>query len=200
MASTVGETGRPTQHRILKQLTLAVAGMVERGVEASTGRRVPVKFEYVEPGKKVEEHFTLLHYWMERASDRMPDRVLEKTRDGEIFRNPPLLMLARYTLTAWASPPDDQELLCAALRSIYDDPEIKPQGGKAEEDAIHFEDKPSVEMTTRYSFDEQRLVAEAFGMPLRPSLRIDVHFPIHSEQKTTVKRVKERVVEYKKIE
>jgi hypothetical protein len=201
VADSVIDTGRPTQHRVLKQLTLAVANLIETGVAECVGRQVPVKFEYVEPGRKIEEHYTLLQYWLERVTDRHPDRVLCKSNDGgEYFRNAPLIMTARYCLTAWAHVPDDQELLGAALRVLYDNPELKAQGGKAEEDAIHFEDAPMIDLSTRHSFDEQRIIAESFKMPLRPSLRVDATFRLDSERKTTVKRVKERIVDYRKLE
>ena len=50
------------------------------------------------------------------------------------------------------------------------------------------------------TLDECRLICESLGMPLRASVRYDVSFRLDSERKTTVKRVKERIVDYKKLD
>jgi hypothetical protein len=194
------DTGKPTQHRVLRQITKAIAALLERGVAECLGKPIPVRFEFQEPARgKADPHLTLINYWIERAGDRLSDRVLCKTEGGdEYFRAPPLLMVARYCVTAWAPVPDDQELLAAALRVVYDNGELEQTG--TDDDAIHFEDKPTLDLSTRFSIDEHRFVCESFGMPFRPAIRLDVNFKLDSERKTPIKRVKERVVDYRKMD
>ena len=117
---------------------------------------------------------------------------------------PPLLMVARYLVTAWAPAPEDQELLAAAIRVLYDTVELKPTSeepeGDKNEDAVHWEDHPTLDLAQRFSLDEARITCESLGIPLRPSVRYDVNFRLDSERKTVVKRVKERIVDYKKLD
>ncbi len=167
---------------------------------------MPVYLAYQGDGAAAKKpHLTAILYWVERRDDRNPDRVLCKTKEGdEFFRMPPLLMVARYLLTAWAPPPDDQELLAAAIRVLYDAVELKPESDEPDrdknEDAVHWEDHPTLDLVQRFSLDEARITCEALGIPLRPSVRYDVNFRLDSERKTVVKRVKERIVDYKKLD
>lgn len=146
---------------------------------------------------------TLIQYWLERVTDRHPDRVLCKTPEGdEYFRAPPLVLSARYLITAWAPPPDDQELLAASIRVMHDHAALEPAAEEPgpDEDAVHWEDHPTIDLATRFSIDEARLVFEGLGVPFRQSIRYDVTFRLDSERKTNIKRVKERIVDYKKLD
>jgi len=148
---------------------------------------------------------TAICYWVERMQDRNPDRALCKTKEGdEFFRMPPLLMVARYLVTAWAPAPDDQELLAAAIRVLYDVVELAPSSDDPDsdrnEDAVHWEDHPTLDLAQRFSLDEAKIVCESLGIPLRASVRYDVNWRLDSERKTVVKRVKERIVDYKKLD
>jgi hypothetical protein len=191
---------KPTQHRVLRQITMAIAAVLERGVEECQGKRIPVRLEFQAPAHgKADPHLTLINYWLERATERQSDRVHNRGEGGEeYFRGPPLLMVARYIVSAWAPTPDDQEILGAALRVAYDNPELEPSGDQ--DDAIHFEDKPTLELSGRFSIEEHKFVCDSLGMPFRPAFRIDVQFRFDSERKTPIKRVKERIVDYRKID
>ena len=193
---------RPTQHRVLRQITEAFARTIATGVKECYGKEIPVALAYQGDALK-KPHLTLIHYWVERANDRLPDRVVCKTDEGDEFhRAAPIILTVRYMLTAWAPAPDDQELLAAAIRVVYDAVEIRsaeeePGDG---EDAVHWEDKVTPELSQRFSMDEARLVCESLGMPFRASVRYDLSFRLDSERKTAIRRVKERIVDYKKLD
>lgn len=138
-------------------------------------------------------------------NDRHPDRILCKTPDGdEFFRMPPLILTGRWLVTAWAPAPEDQELLGATMRVLYDAVSLKPvdpaEIDEKTEDAIHWEDNLTLDLSQRLTLDEAKLICESLGMPLRASVRYDISFRLDSERKTTVKRVKERIVDYKKLD
>src|SRR5205085_1128920 len=140
---------------------------------------------------------TAINYWIERTPGSV-DRILCRTPDGEeYFRAASVTLVARYAITAWAPPPEDQELLMATTRVLHDATELAPAG---EGDAVHWEDKPMAELSSRFSFEEAQQFAQAYGMPLRPTLRCDIRFRLDSERKTPIKRVKERIVDYKKMD
>jgi hypothetical protein len=190
------------QHRCLRQISEALGRTLEAGLKECVGRAVPVHFAYQEPvaGKKPSAHVTVINYWVERVTDRNPDRVLCKTSTGEEYhRAAPLILAARYAISAWAPAPEDQELLMAAIRVLHDMTALEPTESK-EENAVHWEDNPMPTLQQRFTLDEARLLAEAYGMPLRPSVRYDITFRLDSERKTRITRVKERIIDYKKLE
>jgi len=188
---------------VLRQITEALGRTLADGLKECVGKDVPVFFSYQGDAQK-RPHVTAIHYWIERVNDRHPDRVLCKTDDGtEFFRMPPLVLTGRWLVTAWAPAPEDQELLAASMRVLYDAVELKPAGDEPDpktEDAVHWEDKLTLDISQRLTLDECRLICESLGMPLRASLRYDISFRLDSERKTTVKRVKERIVDYKKLD
>jgi hypothetical protein len=194
---------RPTQHRALRQITEAFARVLSEGLKECLGKEVPVFFAYQGDAQK-KPHLTLINYWNERVTDRHPDRVLCKTEEGdEFFRAPPLILNARYILTAWAPPLDDQELYAAALRVLHDHTDLTPRSDEPDEkseDAVHWEDHPTIELSSRFTLDEARIVCDSLGMPLRQCVRYDVSYRLDSERKSNVKRVRERIVDYKKLD
>lgn len=195
---------RPSQHRVLRQISEALGRTLAGGLKECTGKDIPVFFSYQGDSAK-KAHVTAIHYWIERVNDRHADRVLCKTPEGdEFFRMPPLLLTGRWLVTAWAPAPEDQELLAGAMRVLYDSVELKPaqpdEIDPESEDAVHWEDKVTLDVSQRLTLDEAKLICESLGMPLRASVRYDISFRLDSERKTTVKRVKERIVDYKKLD
>jgi hypothetical protein len=190
----------PTQHRVIRQMTERLGRLLASELKAVHGREVPVYFAYQGEGGFKKPHVTLIQYWVDRVTDRMQDRRQERAPNGdEYFRMAPLLLIARYVVTAWAPAPEDQELLALAIRILYDSP-ILTADGEGEEDCIHYEDKPGVELMGKFTLEEARTICEAYGMPLRPCARYDIPFRLDSERKTPIKRVKERIIDYKKVD
>lgn len=193
-------TQQQQQHRVLRQVTERLGRLLTAEIRAVSGLDVPVHFAYQgEPNPK-KAHLTLVHYWIDRVTDRGQDRQQERSADGsEFFRAPPLLLISRYLLTAWAAPLADQELLGLAMRVLFDHPVLEPDGA-GDEDAVHWDDRPGIELSAKFTLDEGQRVAAGLGMPLRASARYDVHFRLDSERKTPIKRVKDRIVDYKKLD
>jgi hypothetical protein len=50
------------------------------------------------------------------------------------------------------------------------------------------------------SFDEHKKIADGFGMPLAPSCAYWVDYVVQSARTSAIKRVKERVIDFKKID
>ena len=106
------------------------------------------------------------------------------------------LLKSRFLVSAWAPPPEDQELLGAALRTFHDHPTLEVEGTAAETAA--YDGVPAVELAP-VPFAELERIAQAFRMPVAPSASYWVSYQIRSAISTPIKRVLERVVDYKQI-
>lgn len=184
------------QFRVMKHITLALGRTLEASAAEALGAKVRVAFEYSPDLKKAPGAFTVLHCGLSRRGGNA-DREYERTPEGERFRAPPALFRARYVVSCWAPAPDDQELLGVALRTFHDKGELEVQG--EEEETVAYRGRPSVELEA-LGFEEHKKVAEALAIPLAPSIAYWVDFVIQSARVTPIKRVKERVMDFKKID
>ncbi|MCO5167047.1 MAG: DUF4255 domain-containing protein [Planctomycetes bacterium] len=185
------------QYRVMKHITLALGRTLEASAAEALGKKVRVAYEYSPDLKKAPGGFTVLHCGLARRGGNA-DREYERTSEGERFRNPPVLLRARYVVSCWAPSPDDQELLGVALRTFHDHAEVEVQG-EEEATVAPYEGRPTIEMEA-LGFDEHKKVAEALGIPLAPSVAYWVDFVIQSGRTTPIKRVRERVMDFKKID
>lgn len=185
------------QFQVFKQVTLILARMLEESVGEALGRRIPVRFEHAPDLRQGDGALTLVFCHVHRrAGDH--DREYEFADGGERFRNPPILLRAHYLLSAWATPPEDQVLIGAAMRTFLDRPYLEPEGME-EEKAIGYAGVPSVDLEP-LGFEEQRAALAAFGMPMAPTARYSVDVRLQSGKTTPIKRVKERIMDFRKIE
>jgi hypothetical protein len=185
------------QYRVLKHIALALGRTLETQVTAAMGKKVRVAYEYAPDLKKAPGALTIVHCGLAHRGGNV-EREYERGPGGaEIFRNPPLLVRTRYLISCWAPAPDDQELLGLVLRTFHDCAEVETQG--EEEQTVSYEGRPTIEMEA-LSFDEHKRIAEGFGMPLAPSVAYWVDCVVQSARTSPIKRVKERVIDFKKID
>lgn len=183
------------QFKVLKHISLALAATLEREVGAALGRRVPVLHRYQAEEVARGPCLTLLHVEAVSRGENL-DREYESTGQGEQFRAQPLPLRSRFLVSAWAPPPDDQELLGAVLRTFHDHAQLEVEGQAAE--AAAYDAVPEVSLAT-LPFPELERLAQAFRMPLAPSASYWVSYQIRSARVTPIKRVLERVTDYRQI-
>ncbi|MGE0711484.1 MAG: Pvc16 family protein [Planctomycetota bacterium] len=184
------------QFEVIKRITLALQRTLAADLEDALGRAVPVLFAYDAARKPGQEQMTLVQVGLQRRQGNV-DREYEAQGEGEQFRNPPLLLRAHYLLSAWATPPEDQVLIGAALRAFLDQPELALEGD--DEEVVAYAGTPSVDLDT-LTAEEHRALASALGMPFAPSVGYWVDFRLRSGKVTPIKRVRERVMDFRKIE
>lgn len=185
------------QYRVIKHITLALGRKIESALHAEMGKKVRVAYEYSADLKGSPGGITVIQCGLQGRGGNV-EREYERDQGGkERFRNPPIALKARYLVSAWAPAPDDQELLGLVLRTFHDDRELETQG--EEEETVSYDGRPIIELDAP-SFDEHKALAEALGMPLAPSVCYWVDFVIQSARTTPIKRVKERVIDFKKID
>lgn len=187
------------QYRVISHLTTTLGQMLERGVSEAVGNPVRVLYRY-EPRLRDEEQgaITVLYTGMERRGGNT-ERELEHGPEGEeLFRAPPMLMRARYFVSAWAPAPEDQALIGAVLRTVHDEPNLMAPDAEARQ-AIAYDEQPQAELSS-IGLEEHKLLCEAYEMPMRPSVVYGVDFRLQSAQLTPIKRVRERVIDFRKID
>ena len=182
------------QFEVIKGITLAMARTLETQLREAFGRDIPVRFRYADVKG---ECLTLCHAGVVRRAGNV-DREYELRGGAEQFRNPPMLLRAQYFVSAWAEPPEDQAILGAILRTFLDRPHLEIEG-EDEEEMIAYAGIPEVCLDT-ITLEEHRDLAQGFGMPFAPSVAYCVDFRLQSGKVTPIKRVKERVMDFKKIE
>lgn len=184
------------QFRVIKDITQALGRKLAAGASEGLGRPVPVFFAY-EEGLRKKGALTVVQVALSGRGGNA-EREYERAPDGtEQFRNPPLLLRAHYLISAWDTPPEDQVLLGVAIRTLHDDAELQTEGD--EEHTVSYDGRPSLELRA-LPFEEHKARAEAFQMPIAPSVELTVDFVIRSARLQTIKRVKERVMDFRKID
>lgn len=184
------------QFQVIKQITTILGRMLESHVSELVGSKVGVRYAY-EDGLRKKSCLTVQHTGLEsRAGDR--DREYEFRAGGEQFRNPPLLLRSHYIISAWATPPEDQALIGAVLQTFLDHPFLEP-ADPDEEEVVGYAGIPSIELEP-LSLERHRALTELLAMPLAPSAGYWVDLRIRSAKVTPIKRVKERIIDYRKIE
>jgi hypothetical protein len=188
------------QYRVIKHITLTLGSMLEASlVEAlgPAGKKVRVAYEYSPELKKSPGSITICQVGLQGRGGNT-DREYERDTQGrEIFRNPPLLLKSRYLISAWAPAPEDQELLGLVLRTFHDHRELEAEGD-ADRTAA-YDGRPGIELEN-LSFNDHKDLCGLLGMPLAPSAAYWVDFVVQSATTTTIKRVRERVMDFKKID
>lgn len=183
------------QFKVLKHVSLALAATLEREVSAAVGRPVRVLHRHDPAELARGPALTLLHLEALTRGENL-DREYEQGPSGERFRRQPLPMKSRFLVSAWAPAPEDQELLGAALRAFHDHPTLEVEGPAA--DAAAYDAVPTVDLAP-VPFAELERIATAFRMPVAPSASYWVSYQIRSAISTPIKRVLERVVDYRQI-
>jgi len=184
------------QYRVIKHITLALGRTLEESISEALGKKVKVAYEYSPDLKKAPGAVTVVFLNTTHRGGNA-EREYERTKEGEIFRNPPLLLRSRFLISCWAPAPDDQELLGLVYRTMHDHPDVETTG--EEEKTVSYEGRPTIEMES-LSFDEHKTIADGKGMPVAPSACYWVDYVIQSARTSVIKRVKERVIDFKKID
>jgi hypothetical protein len=171
--------------------------MLEQNVSEAMGAKVSVAFEY-SPELRQSGGLTVIHCGIRTRPGGGADREYESGGFGEQFRDRPLLLKSRYLISAWAKPPEDQAILGAALRTFHDHPYLEFESIE-EEEAVGYAGTPSIDLES-VELAEHKTLADAYGMPLAPSVCYWVEYRLKSGVVTPIKRVLERVTDFRKIE
>lgn len=185
------------QYRVIKHVSQALARRIETSLHEELGKKVRVVFEYAPDLKKAPGAVTVVHVGFAPRPIGNIDREYERLGGGEQFRNAPLHLRAQFLISCWAPAPDDQELLGLVLRTFHDHSVLETVDD--EEETVSYDGRPSIEMNI-LTFEKHKEIAAAYGMPMAPSMSYWVDISVQSAIATPIRRVKERVIDFKKID
>lgn len=128
--------------------------------------------------------------------------VREETETGEIVEfkmGPPTFVMPRYMITPWTTDPlFDQCIIGLVMKLFFTRTNFLPEDIQGQ--SIYGEAKPMVMMVESFGLEKQMKLWQVMGHPYRPSVVYGVNLRVDSMQKTIVRRVKERVLDFKKLE
>jgi hypothetical protein len=171
--------------------------MVSEHVSEAYGSKIPVHFEYNANVRKGKGSITVIMCQIKTRGGNA-DREYEAGAGGEQFRARPALMSSRYLVSCWAAPPEDQALLGAVIRTFLDHPVLE-FGSIEEEECIGYSGVPTITPES-IELSEHKALADSYGMPIAPSFTYWVDYRVQSGITTPIKRVLERVTDFRKIE
>jgi hypothetical protein len=188
------------QYQVIKHITLTLGSMLEASLAETLGKageKIRVVYEYSPDLKKAPGAVSICNIGLVGRGGNT-DREYERDGQGrEVYRNAPLLLRAGYLVSAWAPAPDDQELMGLVLRTFHDNHELQTEGDA--EQTVSYEGRPTLELEA-LPFERHKELCGLLGMPLAPSVAYWTNFVIQSATTQTIKRVRERVMDFKKID
>ncbi len=198
---------RRGQFNIFRDVGLTLASIIKKEILQDVGVDVQVLMELPaedEIPSVLPSVAVCLYHLGKRDNGYVQDpdfREVEEADDGtlrEFSRRPPMFLDLRYVITVYAeSHKDELSLLGLALRALYDNEVI--QEGKDIGDSIYLEDRPGIEVGTA-TYEEMRTIWESFQLPYRPSFTASVEGRLDSKRKRLIRRVREAIVDFKKMD
>lgn len=200
-------------HEVIRDATLSLAHLLKARLpkELQKRREVEVVFEPPEPQQVAEAKtgdkvlVSLLLIDVTRSTLRGvwdPPVAREEDADGNLVEYKPGIthfIMPRYLFTPWTGGAlSDQEVLGCIIRLFFNYTALDPSDmhGKS----IPTTNEASILEAPSFNVDSQMRFWQCLGRPYRPSAAYSVHLGMTSMSKRTVKRVKERVLDFRKLE
>jgi len=128
--------------------------------------------------------------------------VREEDEHGNIVEykmGAPTFVMPRYLVTPWSGDPlDDQVLIGLIMKVFFARSQFQPEDIQG--DSISGDAGPLVMLVEQFNLERQMKFWQVLNQPYRASLVYGVNLLMESMQKSIVRRVKERVLDFKKLE
>jgi hypothetical protein len=200
------------QHEVIRDATLTFAHVLKTQLPGRLENR-PVDVYFEPPGQADLEKawgenrvpLTCILVDIHRATGRqvMEEPIVrEEDEDGNIVEyrlGIPTFVMPRYMITPWCKDAlDGQVVHGTILQLFFDYRNFAPEDVQGV--SIHGEDRCPIEFDDGFELDAQIKMWQALARPFRASLLYRTTLRIDSVKKTLVRRVKERVLDYKKLQ
>ncbi len=201
--------GREKSHEVIRDATLTFAHILQKGLESRLGKEVEVVFDPPSEAKLKEagpKKALVSLLWVDTGKANIQTAhepiVREEDEQGNLVEwqlGNPTYVSPRYLVTPWTGNMlDDQVLTGMILQLLGDHCHFEPEDIQG--DAIYGEERPPIAFEEKFKVEDQRKVWEAFGRPYRASLCYSVALRLDSTKRKLVRRVKERIIDFKKFE
>lgn len=126
----------------------------------------------------------------------------EDPETGEIIeykQGPPTFIMPRYLFTPWTGDAlHDQLIMGLIMRIFFSRNEFLPEDIQGK--SIHTDASPMIVLVEQFNIEKQMRLWQAMGHPYRPSVVYGVNLRIDSMIRVMVRRVRERILDFKKLE
>jgi hypothetical protein len=205
---------RERQHEVIRDATLTFAHILQTQLPPLLdNKRTKVECVFEVPdAKRIEAARTAGHILMSVvlidvnrstiAQTTEQPIVREEDEDGNIVEykmGAPTFIMPRYLVTPWSGDPlQDQVVIGLILKVFFTRSEFRPEDIQGQ--SIFGETGPMVMLVEQFNLERQMKFWQVLGHPFRTSLVYGVNLCLESMQKSIVRRVKERVLDFKKLE
>ncbi len=198
---------RRGQFNVIRDTGLTLANIVKRQIREDVGLDVQILMELPGedemPSRLPSIAIALVHAG-KRSSGYVTEkesREIEEAADGtlqEYTRQAPLPLELHYLVTVYAeSHRDELSLLGLAMRALHDQSVIEDSNQIG--DSIRLDERPVIEIAET-SFAELREIWQCLQLPCRPAFTARAEARLDSEQKRLIRRVREAIVDFKKMD
>jgi hypothetical protein len=204
--------GRNNQHEVVRDTSLTLAHILKTNLPAHLDNK-PVDVVFDLPDEKTVDAAQkagklLLSVFLidaQRSRDFQTNEqpvIREEDEEGNVveFRlAPPTAIRPRYLITPWTKESLEGQVVQGLIMQLFFDHsnflEEDLQG-----DSIAVDDRCAINLDESMKMDELLHVWQAMQRPFRPSLVYTVSAKLESGKRIAIRRVKERVLGYKKLE
>jgi hypothetical protein len=201
------------QHEVLRDATLTFAHILKTHLPPNLEKKNPIDLVFEVPeAKRVEKaradgkvliSIILIDATKSTIHQTTEEPIVrEETETGEIVEyrmGPPTFIFPRYMITPWTGDPlFDQVVMGLVMRLFFTRSTFLPEDIQG--NTIAGESKPPIMMVESFGLEKQMKLWQVMGHPYRPSVVYGVNLRMDSMRKSLVRRVKERVLDFKKLE
>jgi len=128
--------------------------------------------------------------------------VREEDEEGNIVEyrlGSPTMVSPRYMITPFSKDPLEAQVVQGLIMQLFfDHPSFLPEDVQGQ--SIHGEDRAPIHFDNKITYHDQMALWSGLGRPFRASLVYAVDVRLDSARKTGIRRVMERILDYKKIQ
>lgn len=203
---------RDKQHDVVRDATVTFANILKRHLPPKLENKpVEVLFEF--PDEKTVEKadqegkvllsVVLVDTTRESGRQTMDEPIIrEEDENGDIVEYKlgiPTFVKPRYLFTPWNKDPlFCQSVMGVIMQHFFDSPSVAPEDIAGA--SLDGEERPPVTFEEKFRVEDQIKLWQAMGRPFRPSLVYTMSVRLDSTKKTVLRRVKERILDYRKLQ
>jgi len=201
------------QHEVVRDASLSLATVLKNILPERLEKKQPVEVIFDIPdAKRIDKmrsegkilisviFLTIGRSTLAHSSEQ--PIIREEDENGEILEyklGVPTFLMATYLFTPWTGDPLQDQVVVGAIMRIFAE-RMRFQEEDLQGESIDIEQSPRIDLIESFTVDKQMQLWRAWGQPYRAGVVYGVSLRMDSTSKTFVRRVKERVLDFKKLE
>jgi hypothetical protein len=200
------------QHEVVRDATLTFGHILKTYLPPRLGGRA-VEVVYEAPDQKTVDEVAaqgkillsmiLIDTLRSTGGQTMEQPIVrEEDDEGNLVEyrlGPPTYISPRYLVTCWAKDPlESQAIQGLVMQLLFDRPQFLPEDVQGV--SIHGEERCPIDLDEQFKVEDQIKLWQALGKTFRPSLVYSLRVRMESAKRVAIRRVKERILDYKKVQ